>query len=170
MESSLKRIFYIKAFIWKPILGGSEAGTTINSSIPLSFKNLCRLPISGGSLLLIADLKSADACCWISADAELTLRKQTVRVKRNIYTYIHIYIINKVEQQEITLILTTVGFEIKQRIIWTNIVGLLIYLGIIYFTNVILNIVDYNLDFHILFLINQTTVYKFVKIFTWLFS
>lgn len=39
----------------------------------------------------------------------------------------------------------TVELEIKQRIIWTNIVGLLIYLGIYYFTNVILNIVD-NLD------------------------
>lgn len=62
------------------------------------------------------------------------------------------------------------GFEIKQRIIWKTIVGLLIYLGIFYFTNVILNIVGYNLDLYILFVINQTTVYKFVKIFTWLFS
>lgn len=46
--------------------------------------------------------------------------------------------------------------------LWTNnLIGLLIYLGIFYFTYVILNIVGYNQDLHILFLINQTTVYNF---------
>lgn len=48
------------------------------------------------------------------------------------------------------------GFEICEQI--HNIIGLLIYLGIFYFTYVILNIVGYNQDLHILFLINLTTV------------